>query len=106
MLWQEIEIFDEENELSLEDEFSSLTLEFFPDAKEFIQRMSIKADIYYRTEKYKYKISLDPIEVYARLVERCDEPPLEYKVKDGVVLESEILKNARFPEDDFIKELK
>lgn len=90
-----IEILDDENTLSIDEDYSSTTLEFFPDKKEFESNMHLKEDLYYRTEKYKYKISLDPIEVYIKLIERKDEPPESYKVKDGVVLKSEIIKKDK-----------
>jgi hypothetical protein len=100
-----IEILDEENTIEIEDEYRDISFEFFADAKEFESTMYLKEDAYSRTEKYKYKISSDPMEVFLRLIERHDMPPLKYQVKDGVILESEILKAGDFSEK-FIEELK
>jgi hypothetical protein len=88
-----VEISDQNNTISLKDEYSNTTLEFFPDKKEFEQRR-VSQD-HYNTQKYEYKISANPIEVSIRLIEAYDEAPLEYVVKDGVVLESEILSRER-----------
>lgn len=84
-----IEISDENKAITLKDAYSDVTLKFFPDKKEFEQVRIIQE--HYSTQKYEYKISTDPVGVSVRLIEAYDEPPLEYVVKDGVVLESEIL---------------
>lgn len=66
----------------------------------------MRDDVYYRTEKYEYRIETQPIKVSARLIKRYDEPPLEYKVKDGVVLESDILTQSKFLGARLVKDLK
>jgi hypothetical protein len=89
-----IEFFEEEDEstLLIDDEHFDVTIDLYPDSKTYNSQMSLKNDVYYRTQKYEYRIKIDPIRVESRLVERVDEPPERYCVKDGVVLESEILK--------------
>lgn len=87
-----VEIFDEENSIVIDDQYTTDTLEFFPDKKIFKIDSSIKDDAFYNYLTYEYKISANPLELQYRLVERSYEPPKEYAVKDGVVLESEITK--------------
>jgi len=80
------------NTLSLEDEDAAWTIDVNPDSKTYRSRMSLKEDVYYRTQEYEYRIKTSPIKVEMRLIERMDEPPPdEYCVRDGVVLESDIL---------------
>ncbi len=88
-----IEIFEEDgdNTLSLDDEYADFTIDVFPDSKTYQSRMRLKDDVYYRTEKFEYRIKTDPVKVETRLTERVDEPPERYCVKDGVVLETDIL---------------
>jgi hypothetical protein len=57
--------------------------------------MSLKDDVYYRTEKLEYRIQINPLKVETRLTERVDEPPERYCVRDGVVLESDILADRK-----------
>lgn len=104
----DVEIFEEdgENSLSISDQYTDVTIDVYPDSKTYESRMSLREDVYYRTEKFDYRIKNDPIKVEFRLTERKDEPPEEYKVRDGVVLESDILKNNKFLGKDFIDELK
>lgn len=93
----EIEIFEEDgdNTLSLDDKYADITVDIYPATKTFSSRTSLKDDVYYRTEQFEYRIKTNPIKVETRLTERLDEPPPdEYKVKDGVVLESDILKGG------------
>lgn len=89
----EIEIFEEDGEhtLSLDNEHADFTIDVDPTSKTYRSQMSLKDDVYYRTQRYEYRITTDPIKVETRLVERKDEPPERYCVKDGVVLESDIL---------------
>jgi len=103
---REIEISNDENTISLSDEHHDLTLEFFPETKEFKSTLSLKDDVYYRNELYEYKLSDNPIEVFMRLIERSDEPPMRYLVKDGVVLEAEIQKDNKFLGKDLMDGLK
>jgi len=102
----EIEIFSDENSISFSDEHHDSTLEFFPETKEFKSTLSLKDDVYYRNELYEYRLSANPIEVFVRLIERSDEPPMHYVVKDGVVLGDEIKKDNKFMRQDFIDGLK
>lgn len=87
------EIIDEENSIIVESDFDVTTFEFFPENKTFTMHSSIKDDCFFNDLKYEYKISKNPIEIYSRLLEKSSEPPIQYEVKDGVVLESEILKD-------------
>lgn len=88
-----IEIFEEDgdNTLALDNEDASFTIDVDSQTKSYESRMRLKDDVYYRTQKFEYKISATPIRLDIRLVERVDEPPERYCVKDGVVLESDIL---------------
>ena len=93
-----IEIFEEDGESSLmfEDEYAAYTIGVDPGSKTYQSRMSRKDDVYYRTQKFEYRICTTPVRVEVRLLERLDEPPPDrYAVKDGVVLESEILARSR-----------
>ncbi len=93
MSLNEIEIFEDEGEntLSLDNKDVDFTFDIYPESKTYQSRMSMKEDVYYRTQQYEYRIKTDPIKVEIRLTERVDEPPERYCVKDGVVLESDIL---------------
>lgn len=111
-----IEIFEEDgdNTLTFGDEDADFTIDVFPESKTYQSRLSLKGDVYYRTEQFEYRIKTNPVKVETRLTERLDEPPPdEYKVKDGVVLESDILKRGRISNGrvmnmttDLIKNLK
>jgi hypothetical protein len=92
-----IEIFEEDgdNTLSLDNEHADFTIDVYPESKTYQSRMSLKDDCYYRTTQYQYRIKIDPIKVETRLTERVDEPPERYCVKDGVVLESDILADRK-----------
>ena len=101
------EFFPEENSLSIDEKYHSIDAEINPETKRLEIRSSAKEDVFYSTDIYEYKISTDPIGVEIRLVESMTEPPPdEYKVKDGVVLESEIRKNNKFLADKTIEDLK
>lgn len=102
---KEVDIFDEENTIILDDEFSIDTFHIFPSEKKFKINSSVKDDVFYSETVVEYKISDDPIELTMRTVERSNEPPKEYSIKDGVVLESEI-NEAHFVFPDRIKNLK
>jgi hypothetical protein len=93
-----IEIFEEDDDSSLmfEDEYTEYTIAVDPGSKTYQSKMSRKDDVYYRTQKFEYRICTTPVRVEVRLLERLDEPPPDrYAVKDGVVLESEILARSR-----------
>ena len=89
-----IDFFEEDgdNTLSFDNEHADFTIDVDPESKTYRSQMSLKDDVYYRTQRYEYRIKTNPIKVETRLVERKDEPPERYCVKDGVVLESDILK--------------
>jgi len=94
----EIEILEEDgdNTLYLDDKYANTTIDVYPTTKTFSSRMSLKDDVYYRTEQFEYRIKTDPIRLETRLTERLDEPPPDkYAVKDGVVLESDILADRK-----------
>jgi hypothetical protein len=103
-----IEIFEEDgdNTLSLNDKYSDFTIDVYPESKTYQSRMNLKDDVYYRTEQFEYRIKTDPVKVETRLTERVDEPPEEYMVRDGVVLESEIIQKNNLLGKDFIDGLK
>jgi hypothetical protein len=88
-----IEILEEDadNTLSFGDKYSDVWIDVYPKSKTYQSRMSLKDDVYYRTEKFEYRIQTNPLKVETRLTERVDEPPERYRIKDGVVLESDIL---------------
>jgi len=92
-----IEIFEEDgdNTLSFGDKYADFTIDIYPDSKTYQSRMNLKDDCYYRTEKFEYRIKTNPLKVETRLTERVDEPPERYCVKDGVVLESDILADRK-----------
>jgi hypothetical protein len=92
-----IEIFEEDgdNTLSFDDKYAEYTIDIYPDSKTYESRMNLKDDVYYRTEKFEYRIKTDPLKVETRLTERIDEPPERCCVKDGVVLESDILTDRK-----------
>ncbi len=92
-----IEFFEEDgdNTLSFDDKYAEFTIDVYPDSKTYQSRMNLKDDVYYRTEKFEYRIQANPLKVETRLTERVDEPPQRYCVKDGVVLESDILADRK-----------
>lgn len=89
-----LEIFDEENSIVVDDKYDVTTYEILPEAKKFTIESSIKEDCFFNHLTYEYKISSAPVELQIRLLEKSSEPPPDqYEVRDGVVLESEILKD-------------
>ena len=72
-----IEIFEEDgdNTLSFGDKYADFTIDVYPESKTYQSRMSLKDDVYYRTEKFEYRIQSNPLKVETRLTERVDEPP-------------------------------
>ena len=102
---KKVEIYDEENSIIVDDSFATTDFTFYPESKKFEMRSSIKDDCFYTKQIIEYKISVNPIELQMRTLESSHEPPLEYSIKDGVVLESELKKNdILFP--DRISDLK
>lgn len=102
----DIELFPEEDSMNISDDWQTTTITLDKKNKEFESRMSLNEDCYFRTQKYKYKIYPEPIEVKTKLEERHDEPPLQYMVRDGVVLESEITKDGALMTKSLIEDLK
>lgn len=91
---KKLEIFDKENSIVVEDEYNVTTYKIFPETKKLTIESSIKEDCFFNYLTYEYKISSFSVELQIRLLEKSSEPPPDqYQVKDGVVLESEILKD-------------
>jgi len=90
-----VDIIDEENSIVITDDFSTDTFDFFRDKKTFKVSSSINEDVHYNYQTIEYRISSSPIRLEMRTVESSSEPPLEYSIQDGVVLESE-LKQGKF----------
>lgn len=82
---------DGNNTLFIDDKDVDFTIDIYPETKTYQSTMYLHSDAYRRTEQFEYRIKIDPIKVETRLIERVDEPPERYCVKDGVVLESDIL---------------
>lgn len=93
-----VEIFDDEDSIVIDDEYDEITWSIEKEAKKLMFRASVKNDCFYKYQTFEYKISSDPIKLSIRLLEDSSEPPKKYSVKDGVVLESEILKDK----EDFL----
>lgn len=100
-----VDIFDDENSIVVDDKYDVTTYDFFPESKRFTIDSSIKDDCFFNYLTYEYKISTIPIGLQCRLLEKSYEPPppRQYEVKDGVVLESEMLKGK---EGYFLKSAK
>lgn len=93
-----VEIFDDEDSIVIDDEYDEITWRIEKETKKLMFRASVKNDCFYKYQTFEYKISSDPIKLSIRLLEDSSEPPKEFSVKDGVVLESEILKDK----EDFL----
>lgn len=104
---KEVEIFDDENSIVVNDEHTTNTFEFFPNEKKFKIDMSINDDYHHNYSTIEYKISDDPIDLKMRTTELFHSfvGGEEYSIKDGVVLESEI-KKKDFVMSDRIESLK
>lgn len=104
---RKIEIIDEENSIIIDNQYDTTDFTFYPEDKKFYVGRSVKDDCFFSNQIIEYKISTDPIEIQMRTLESSSEPPKEYSIKDGVVLESELKKEkmlAFFP--DRVKNLK
>jgi hypothetical protein len=88
-----VDVFEEDNSIMIENDYTNDTFDFFPEQKIFKVSSSIKDDVFYNNSTIEYKISASPVELQMRTVELSHEPPKEWSIKDGVVLESEIRKN-------------
>lgn len=94
-----VEIFDDENSIVIDDQYDTTDFTFYPEDKTFKVSRSVKDDAFYSNQIVEYKISANPIELQMRTLESSHEPPLEYSIKDGVVLESELKKkDTLFPD--------
>lgn len=49
--------------------------------------------MFFSKQIIEYKISIDPVEIQIKTVESSSEPPKEYSIKDGVVLETALIKD-------------
>ncbi len=86
---------DEDNRVIVDDEYGSTTYTVDPTAHTFSIWHSVKDDAYFIEQLYEYKVSTNPIELSIRMIESKSEPPEEWEVKDGVVLEADILKDKK-----------
>jgi hypothetical protein len=104
---KEVEIFDDENSIVINDEHTTNTFEFFPSEKKFKIDVSINDDYHHNYSTIEYKISDDPIDLKMRTIELFHRfiGGEEYSIKDGVVLESELKKN-KFNDQERIDNLK
>ncbi len=100
-----VDIDNEDNSLVIDTDFTTDTFYFYPEEKKFKLSSSIKDDVFYNTSIIEYRVSAHPIELQMRTIELSHEPPLEYSIRDGVVLESEIIKN-KFNRPKRVQELK
>lgn len=104
---KEVEIFDDENSIVINDEHTTDTFEFFPSEKKFKIDVSINDDYHHNYSTIEYKISDDPIDLKMRTIELYHDfvGGTDHSIKDGVVLESEI-KKKDFVTPDRIESLK
>jgi hypothetical protein len=104
---KEVEIFDDENSIVINDEHTTDTFEFFPSEKKFKIDVSINDDYHHNYSTIEYKISDDPIDLKMRTTELYHDfvGGTDHSIKDGVVLESEI-KKKDFVTPDRIESLK
>jgi hypothetical protein len=102
---KKVDIFDDENSIMIENDHTDDTFDFFPEQKKFKVSSSIKDDVFYNNSTIEYKISTNPVELQMRTIELSHEPPKEWSIKDGVVLESELIKN-KFNDQERINSLK
>lgn len=91
---KEVEIFDEENSLTIDDKYDITNFTFYPENRKFEVSRSVKDDCFFSTQIFEYRVSSNPIGLQMRTLESSHEPPMEYWIKDGVVLESELRKNT------------
>lgn len=96
---KQVDFFEEDNTIVIDDEFDTTDFTFYPEIKRFDVSSSIKNDCFYNNQTIEYRISLNPILLEMRTIESSHEPPLEYSIKDGVVLESQIKKDRIFSSD-------
>ncbi|MCB9820779.1 hypothetical protein H6790_02420 [Candidatus Nomurabacteria bacterium] len=104
---KEVEIFDDENSIVINDEHTTNTFEFFPSEKKIKIDVSINDDYHHNYSTIEYKISDDPIDLKMRTIELYHDfvGGTDHSIKDGVVLESEI-KKKDFVMPDRIESLK
>jgi hypothetical protein len=92
-----VKIYPEDNSIIVDDQYDTTEFTFFPSKKNFTLSSSIKDDVFYNYQTVEYKINSSPIELWAKVLEMSHEPPLEYSIRDGVVLESELMENKFIP---------
>lgn len=102
---KKVDIFDDENSIMIENDHTDVTFDFSPEQKKFKVSSSIKDDVFYNYSTIEYKISANPVELQMRTIELSHEPPKEWSIKDGVVLESELRKD-KFNDQERINSLK
>lgn len=102
-----VEIFDAEDSIVIEDDYTNDTFEFFPEQKMFKVDVSLKDDYHHNESTIEYKISVDPIRLWMRTIELSHRSinGNDSSIKDGVVLESELRKN-KFNGQERIDDLK
>lgn len=92
--------FDEENLITVDGTDNTEDLEIFPETKKIYISSSGK-DIPASSDlTYQYRISVDPVEVYVRVLESSDNGEFtnfidQYSIKDGVVLGSELIRRNK-----------
>lgn len=103
---KQVDIYEEDGDCSIviDEDFDTTDFNFHPENKRFEVSQSIKNDCFYNNQIIEYKISADPVELWMRTLESSHEPPKEYSIRDGVVLESALKENSLFP--DRIEKLK
>jgi hypothetical protein len=100
---KKVDIFDEENSILIETEYDIANLRFYPKEKKFKLDRRFKDGTSSNTQIIEYKVSNDPVCLEMRILESFSEPPLEYEIKDGTVLESELEKGGRYRSDQIEK---
>ncbi len=87
---KKVEIYDDQDSVEVEDEYSITTFDVYPKVKNIRISMGFKNDVFYNNSTVEYRISTNPLLLEMRTIELSHEPPKEWSIKDGVVLESEI----------------
>ncbi len=95
-----------EHSLYLDYDDSRISIEALPESKKYNSTLFLKYDAYCRVMKHEYQIITNPLKVEVRLIERIDMQPHEkYLVRDGVVLQTEIIKESNGPLDGLTRDL-
>lgn len=103
---KEVEIIDEENLIIIDDQYNTTDFNFLPEEKKFKVESSVKDDYFRNSQTFEYKISTNPLEIHIRLLESGSSSVdgKRHDVKDGVVLESEIMETPYYK--DFVYKAK